>query len=164
MASGLNFSIFTTKPILTAKVDIRVLLVEFSHTDKKKLLDVMYKAGCEQPVLRIVSQNSSLQMYWQGLDSNSNIDVEWKMLIEDVNKFKLSQPHMTVSADIEQVEDSFWVHHGLCLSFCSSQDPRSSADLRPNCLPRLSYMMFDPDACTYDAHIYDPQSLTLMHV
>ena len=88
----------------------------------------MYKAGCEQPVLRIVSQNSSLQMYWQGLDSNSNIDVEWKMLIEDVNKFKLSQPHMTVSADIEQVEDSFWVHHGLCLSFCSSQVPRSSAD------------------------------------
>ena len=49
MASGLNFSIFTTKPILTAKVDIRVLLVEFSHTDKKKLLDVMDRAGYDNP-------------------------------------------------------------------------------------------------------------------
>ena len=52
MASGLNFSISTTKPILTAitsKVDIRVLLVEFSHTDKKKLLDVMDRAGYDNP-------------------------------------------------------------------------------------------------------------------
>ena len=42
-----------------------------------------------------------------------NIDVEWKMMIEDVNEFELSLRHMTVSADIELVEDSFWVRHGL---------------------------------------------------
>ena len=43
----------------------------------------------------------------------SNIDVEWKMMIEDVNEFELSLRHMTVSADIELVEDSFWVRHRL---------------------------------------------------
>jgi hypothetical protein len=42
-----------------------------------------------------------------------NIDVEWKMMIEDVNKFEFSLCHMTVSADIELVKDSFWVRHGL---------------------------------------------------
>ena len=49
MASGLNFAEFSQPNPLTSKVDIRVLLVEFSHIDKKKLLDVMDKAGYDNP-------------------------------------------------------------------------------------------------------------------
>ena len=44
--------LFTTILIiitLTTKVDIRVLLVEFSHIDKKKLLDMMDRAGYDNP-------------------------------------------------------------------------------------------------------------------
>ena len=31
------------------------------------------------------------------------------------------------------------------------------------CMMHLSIIL-DPDTCMYDAHIYDPPSLTLMHV